>query len=471
MTDFFAERDVGAEGSDNSGSDSDSDDSVVFGSAVADPDFSSSVITSSIISSSGSSSAAELADAQTCSEIERRACAEALANVCASYVNPAGAAGADVDAAARARAALCARAQDPQTPPGVPLGCAVAEPHRVVASWDTRARGGAPVAAVLCGHRAVRHARVAPACVEARLALPPTGAGEAVFAGVGAGVHVVCLVSNNGDGTVLAESAPVTVGAPLSLVRCTVLSHAETETDSVLAVEYAAVAAPDALARGDSAAVAAERAAFRTLVAQGAFLALYRHGAALAATPAARERLADWPMGRVHLRLPLRPGSYECRLAVETAASSSSSTSTTSSPSSTATTSTLATVLPYRQMCAEEVVVASEDAVSVAFAQRPVASADLRDSCAATATAACVRWTCRRMCWAARPWVGVFERSAVAPCQALARCDAALCRTSLVSGVAHFDLSEYGPGEYAFAFFARAQDPRPAAAKKFRLPL
>lgn len=114
---------------------------------------------------------------------------------------------------------------------------------------------------------------------------------------------------------------------------------------------------------------------------------------------------------------------------------------------------------------------ASEDAVRVAFAQRPVASADLRDSCAATATAATVRWTCRRVCWAARPWVGVFERSAVAPAQALARRDAALCRTSLVSGIAHFDLTEYGPGEYAFAFFARADDPRPAAAKKFRLPL
>lgn len=122
-------------------------------------------------------------------------------------------------------------------------------------------------------------------------------------------------------------------------------------------------------------------------------------------------------------------------------------------------------------MCAAEVVVANEDKVSVAFAQRPVASADLSDSCAATATEARVRWTCRRVCWDARPWVGVFEASAVAPSQALARCDATLCRTSLVSGIAHFDLSEYSPGDYAFAFFARAQDPRPSAAKMFRLPL
>ena len=60
------------------------------------------------------------------------------------------------------------------------------------------ARGAAGcAAAVLCGHRAVRGARVPPAAVEARLALAGS-AGEAVFERVGPGVHVVCLVARDG---------------------------------------------------------------------------------------------------------------------------------------------------------------------------------------------------------------------------------------------------------------------------------
>ena len=127
-------------------------------------------------------------------------------------------------------------------------------------------------------------------------------------------------------------------------------------------------------------------------------------------------------------------------------------------------------MLPYAQMCDGDVVVKNEDCVSAGFTVRPVASSDLAESCASFSTVATVRWKCRCVDWGARPWVGVFEKSATEPAQALARQDAALCRTSHVSGIARFDLSEYANGDYAFCVFAHATDRKPAVSKKFRLP-
>jgi len=414
----------------------------------------------------------DLPDAKEDSIIESRVREQALAGLVQSYVSPPH---SSVPVALAIQQSLDGILKLSQRSDLTvkPLVCAVAEGNRVAFSWDVRSSSLCEIA-VLCGYRASRkvplesYPKVPTSCSEGEIRLS-TPSGSAVFEDVLPGLHVVCLCSRKMD--VMCESDPVTVGNPLSMVKCSIVTHDLTGTDSVLGVDYAIVADHDAIIRGDQAAMTAEREAYNLLASRGAYFGIYPAGSTIDAVPLVKSMIADWPINRVHLPLPVTIAKYECRLAI-TSPPPQPSVSVDASKEHKGILSMrarISSILPICQLCGE-FEVPNEDVITASFQNVPMASDDLTDSCVDVSTKARVLWTCRKVDWSARPWLGVIEQNASSAAQALVRYDVSQCRSSHVSGIAYFDFTDYSEGNYAFVFFAHANDQRPSVAMKFRLP-
>lgn len=294
---------------------------------------------------------------------------------------------------------------------------------------------------------------------------------RAVFTDVAPGVHVVCLCDNKD--MIIAKSSPVTVGQALSYVSCQVVDFEQTEKDSIAAVEYVITSNVDGVKRGDPEAIATERAAYQNLVSRRAYFGLYTEDLSLSV----REELRNWPMNRVHLRLPFKAGTYQCRLVVEVAAAAAAGSPTTADFESPETKVAMTAAkacpdLPHCQICGTAEV-KDENGLYYRYSQNPYG--DMTESCVGFSSEARVEWVYRGdmnnpiivlagempddpdFVQPAVPGVPPRTSRRGRPLVPLVVKNANDCCLSSVSGVVYFNLTDFPGGDYEFWFFAKGE--------------